>query len=252
MFNISIIPCLNDNYSYICFDNKNDAFVVDPSEFKPVDEYISNNQLNLKYVLNTHHHFDHVGGNYELKQKYNCKVIGSKLDENRIPEVDILLKEGEKWKFKEDAAQIIEIPGHTTGHIAFYFSNQKIVFTGDTLFSLGCGRLFEGTPEMMWNSLQKLRNLPDDTKIYCGHEYTLNNALFTKSVIPGELIDKKISSLNDLLSKKIPSIPSTIAEEKKLNLFFQADDSILKKELRLEDKNNIDMFTYLRNLKDNY
>ena len=183
MFNISIIPCLNDNYSYICFDNKNDAFVVDPSEFKPVDEYISNNQLNLKYVLNTHHHFDHVGGNYELKQKYNCKVIGSKLDENRIPEVDILLKEGEKWKFKEDAAQIIEIPGHTTGHIAFYFSNQKIVFTGDTLFSLGCGRLFEGTPEMMWNSLQKLRNLPDDTKIYCGHEYTLNNALFTKSVI---------------------------------------------------------------------
>jgi|TARA_B100000953_G_C17941976_1_gene397266 hydroxyacylglutathione hydrolase len=252
MFNISIIPCLNDNYSYICFDNKNDAFVVDPSEFKPVDEYISNNQLNLKYVLNTHHHFDHVGGNYELKQKYNCKVIGSKLDENRIPEVDILLKEGEKWKFKEDAAQIIEIPGHTTGHIAFYFSNQKIVFTGDTLFSLGCGRLFEGTPEMMWNSLQKLRNLPDDTKIYCGHEYTLNNALFTKSVIPGELIDKKISSLNDLLSKKIPSIPSTIAEEKKLNLFFQADDSILKKELRLEDKNNIDMFAYLRNLKDNY
>ena len=252
MFNISIIPCLNDNYSYICFDNKNDAFVVDPSEFKPVDKYISNNQLNLKYVLNTHHHFDHVGGNYELKQKYNCKVIGSKLDENRIPEVDILLKEGEKWKFKEDAAQIIEIPGHTTGHIAFYFSNQKIVFTGDTLFSLGCGRLFEGTPEMMWNSLQKLRNLPDDTKIYCGHEYTLNNALFTKSVIPGELIDKKISSLNDLLSKKIPSIPSTIAEEKKLNLFFQADDSILKKELRLEDKNNIDMFAYLRNLKDNY
>ena len=252
MFNISIIPCLNDNYSYICFDNKNDAFVVDPSEFKPVDEYISNNQLNLKYVLNTHHHFDHVGGNYELKQKYNCKVIGSKLDENRIPEVDILLKEGEKWEFKEDAAQIIEIPGHTTGHIAFYFSNQKIVFTGDTLFSLGCGRLFEGTPEMMWNSLQKLRNLPDDTKIYCGHEYTLNNALFTKSVIPGELIDKKISSLNDLLSKKIPSIPSTIAEEKKLNLFFQADDSILKKELRLEDKNNIDMFAYLRNLKDNY
>ena len=252
MFNISIIPCLNDNYSYICFDNKNDAFVVDPSEFKPVDEYISNNQLNLKYVLNTHHHFDHVGGNYELKQKYNCKVIGSKLDENRIPEVDILLKEGEKWKFKEDAAQIIEIPGHTTGHIAFYFSNQKIVFTGDTLFSLGCGRLFEGTPEMMWNSLQKLRNLPDDTKIYCGHEYTLNNALFTKSVIPGELIDKKISSLNDLLSKNIPSIPSTIAEEKKLNLFFQADDSILKKELRLEDKNNIDMFAYLRNLKDNY
>ena len=188
MLNIIIVPCLNDNYAYVCYNNKKDAFVVDPSEFKPVSHFIESNKLNLKFILNTHHHFDHVGGNYELKQKYNCKVIGSKLDRNRIPEVDILLKEGEKWKFKEDAAQIIEIPGHTTGHIAFYFSNQKIVFTGDTLFSLGCGRLFEGTPEMMWNSLQKLRNLPDDTKIYCGHEYTLNNALFTKSVIPGEVL----------------------------------------------------------------
>ena len=252
MLKIIIVPCLNDNYSYVCYDESNDAFVVDPSEFKPVNKCLEENNLNLKFVLNTHHHFDHVGGNSELKQKYGCKIVGSKLDEDRIPKIDILLKEGDHWNFKENTAQVIEIPGHTTGHIAFYFEDEKIVFTGDTLFALGCGRLFEGTPEMMWNSLKKLKKLPDNTKVYCGHEYTLSNAKFLQSVISNDLINKKIEELKKLELDKIPSIPSTIKEEKELNLFFQSDNDSLKLQLNMKDKTDEETFAYLRNLKDNF
>ena len=141
-----------------------------------------------KRQLNTHHHFDHVGGNFELKEKYGCKIVGSKKDFERIPGIDIQVSEGDIWNFDEHNAQIIEIPGHTTGHIAFYFESLKLVFTGDTLFSLGCGRLFEGSPEMMWKSLTKLRDLPDETKIYCGHEYTLSNGNFISSIYPSDEI----------------------------------------------------------------
>ena len=252
MLKIIIVPCLNDNYAYVCYDENKDAFVVDPSEFKPVHKCLEDNNLNLKFVLNTHHHFDHVGGNSELKKKYNCKIVGSKLDKDRIPEIDILLTEGDLWNFKKNTAEVMEIPGHTTGHIAFYFMNEKIVFTGDTLFALGCGRLFEGTPEMMWNSLKKLKKLPDDTKIYCGHEYTLSNAKFLQSVIPNDLIDKKIEQLKKLEIDKNPSIPSTIKEEKELNLFFQSDNDSLKLQLNIKNKTDEETFAYLRNLKDNF
>ena len=252
MLKIIIVPCLNDNYSYVCYDENKDAFVVDPSEFKPVHKCLEDNNLNLKFVLNTHHHFDHVGGNSELKKKYNCKIVGSKLDKDRIPEIDILLTEGDLWNFKKNTAEVMEIPGHTTGHIAFYFMNEKIVFTGDTLFALGCGRLFEGTPEMMWNSLKKLKKLPDDTKIYCGHEYTLSNAKFLQSVIPNDLIDKKVEQLKKLEIDKTPSIPSTIKEEKELNLFFQSDNDSLKLQLNIKNKTDEETFAYLRNLKDNF
>ena len=130
--------------------------------------------------------------------------------------------------------------------------DEKIVFTGDTLFVLGCGRLFEGTPEMMWNSLKKLKNLPDDTRVYCGHEYTLSNAKFLQSVISNDLINKKIEELKKLELDKIPSIPSTIKEEKELNLFFQSDNSDLKVQLNMKDKTDEETFAYLRNLKDNF
>ena len=169
---VEIIPCRTDNYSYVCIDNENNAFVVDPSEFIPVDDFIKKNNLNLKYILNTHHHFDHVGGNIELKEKYGAKIVGNKNDKDRIPGIDICLMEGEFFKFNEYKAEIIDIPGHTIGHIAFHIQSENIVFTGDTLFSLGCGRIFEGTPEMMYQSLNKLKNLPENTRVYCGHEYT--------------------------------------------------------------------------------
>ena len=176
--NIEIIKCLTDNYSYLVIDSNKNALVVDPSEAKPIIEIIESKKLNLKFILNTHHHFDHVGGNNDLKNKYSAKILGYKNDKDRIPGIDIFLTDNEIWESGEFKAKIIFIPGHTSGHIAFHFYENKFLFSGDTLFSLGCGRIFEGTYEEMYESLKKLKNLPENTKVYCGHEYTLNNSLF--------------------------------------------------------------------------
>ena len=170
----------------------------------------------------------------------------------QIPGIDIEISDGDYWSFKEHTAQIIEIPGHTSGHIAFFFKSLNAVFTGDTLFSLGCGRLFEGTPTMMWNSLKKLRALPDQTKIYCGHEYTLSNGKFINSIYPSEDMRLKIESLVELNKKNLPSIPSTIADEKKMNIFLKADDISLIKNLGLQGKSPEEVFGYIRELKDNF
>ena len=150
---IKIIPCLQDNYSYLIIDeSNNDACVIDPSEAKPIIDFIESSKINLKYILNTHHHYDHVGGNLELKKRYNSTVVGFEGDEERIPEINILVKDKQVWKADNFDAKIIHIPGHTTGHIAYYFTNEKIIFTGDTLFSLGCGKIFEGTYNQMYES----------------------------------------------------------------------------------------------------
>jgi hydroxyacylglutathione hydrolase len=252
MTEILIVKCLSDNYAYIHSNKNGDAFVVDPSEAGPVIDVLNKHRLNLKFILNTHHHFDHVGGNFELKEKYECKIVGSKKDFERIPGIDIQVSEGDIWNFDEHNAQIIEIPGHTTGHIAFYFESLKLVFTGDTLFSLGCGRLFEGSPEMMWKSLTKLRDLPDETKIYCGHEYTLSNGSFISSIYPSDEIESKMDRLKSLDKQNIPSVPSTIGDEKRLNIFLKADDEDLINSLGLTGKSPEEVFGHIRNLKDSF
>ena len=169
---VEIIPCLRDNYSYLIHEKETGTVsIVDPSEFNACDKII-NKYKKLDFILNTHHHADHVGANLELKKKYNSKILGSNLDKNRIPGIDIMLKENQKHKIGNLEFEVIFIPGHTKGHIAFFFKKEKIAFTGDTLFSLGCGRVFEGTHQEMFNSLNKIKNLPFDTKIYCGHEYS--------------------------------------------------------------------------------
>ena len=157
---IEIIPCLKDNYSYLVIDEKkNIACVVDPSESEPIIKYLSNNKIDLKFILNTHHHYDHVGGNKILKKKYNASVVGFKGDKHRIPEIDIALDDQENWKYENFETKIIHVPGHTLGHICFYFHYDKLVFTGDTLFSLGCGRIFEGTYSQMYESLKKNKRI---------------------------------------------------------------------------------------------
>ena len=152
---IKIIKCLQDNYSYVIIDENNQsACIVDPSESEPIIDFIDNNKIDLKYILNTHHHHDHIGGNLELKKKYNCDVIGFKDDKDRIPGINILVENNQIWQKGNFEAKIYHTPGHTSGHIAFHFFKEKIIFTGDTLFSLGCGRIFEGTYEQMFNSLK--------------------------------------------------------------------------------------------------
>ena len=164
---IEIIKCLEDNFSYLLIDEiKRCAVVIDPSEAKPVINKLDTLNLKLKFIMNTHHHYDHVGGNKELKKLYNAKVIGFDRDKHRIPEIDILVKNDEIWKDGIFEAKVFHIPGHTLGHVCFYFFKDNALFSGDTLFSLGCGRVFEGTHEEMFNSLQLIKNLPLETEIY--------------------------------------------------------------------------------------
>ena len=238
--NIEIIKCLKDNYSYLIIDEKTkSACVVDPSEAKPIINYIEKNKIYLKFILNTHHHYDHVGGNKDLKKKYNAKVIGFEGDKDRIPEIDICLKDRETWKNKNFEFKIFHIPGHTSGHICFNFFKEKLLFTGDTLFSLGCGRIFEGTYEQMFNSLELIKSFSLETKIYCGHEYTLKNSDFC-SVHDKEnsKLNEKILSIKEKLNKGLPTIPSTLKEELETNIFLKC--------------NSIENFTKLRDLKDNF
>ena len=237
---IEIIKCLQDNYSYLIIDEVEQiACVVDPSEAKPIINFLKNKKINLKYILNTHHHYDHVGGNLELKQKYNCEVIGFKGDKDRIPEIDILLEDNQIWKKNNFEAQIYHIPGHTTGHIAFHFFKEKKIFTGDTLFSLGCGRIFEGTYKQMFHSLKKIKKLPKDTKIYCGHEYTLKNSDFCIAEDPNNLkLKEKIIEINEKIKNNLPTIPSILNDELECNIFLKAND--------------IESFSKLRDLKDNF
>ena len=237
---VEIIKCLKDNYSYLIIDETNkNACVVDPSEAKPIINFIKNNKINLKYILNTHHHYDHVGGNLELKKKYNCSIIGFKGDKDRIPEVDILVENNQIWKKDNFEAKIYHIPGHTTGHIAYYFFNEKKIFTGDTLFSLGCGKIFEGTYEQMFNSLNKIKELPKDTEIYCGHEYTLQNSNFciANDSKNFKLKDKIIKN-KEKLRNGLPTMPTILSDELECNIFLKTKD--------------LKSFSKLRDLKDNF
>ena len=237
---VEVIPCLQDNYSYLIIDKiNNTACVVDPSEAKPIINFVEKENINLKYILNTHHHYDHIGGNKDLKKKYNSVVIGYKDDASRIPGIDILLNNNQIWKADNFEAKIMHIPGHTTGHISFHFFKEKLIFTGDTLFSLGCGKIFEGTYQDMFDSLNQIKKLPQDTKIYCGHEYTLQNSKFCIKHDPENLnLKNKIVEIKKKLENNIPTIPSTLKEENECNIFLRAKD--------------VESFSKLRDLKDNF
>jgi len=237
---VEIIPCLQDNYSYLIIDETNKtACVVDPSEAEPIINFIEKKNINLKYILNTHHHFDHIGGNKDLKKKYNSIVVGYKDDASRIPEIDILVKDNQIWKADNFIAKIIHIPGHTTGHISFHFFNEKLIFTGDTLFSLGCGKIFEGTYQQMFKSLNKIKSLNENTKIYCGHEYTLQNSKFCIKHDPHNLnLKNKILEIKKKLKINLPTVPSILKDEIDCNIFLRAKD--------------VKSFSKLRDLKDNF
>ena len=252
--NIEIIPCLNDNYSYLINDDQtNTVAIIDPSEFGPCDEKINEKYKKLDFILNTHHHFDHIGGNTKLKTKYGSKILGFEKDKKRIPEIDILLKDGQELKIGNLDFRTIFIPGHTLGHVAFYFEKEKVIFTGDTLFSLGCGRVFEGTYKQMFDSLNKIKSLPGDTEIYCGHEYTKSNLEFCFKFNPNNnyLKDKK-KVIEEKIREKKPTIPSTVADEIQTNIFLRCDDPDVKNVLNLKNASDLEIFTKLRDLKDNF
>ena len=237
---VNLIPCLTDNYAYIINDNVSKTVgVVDPSEALPVIAFLKKQNLKLNYILNTHHHYDHIGGNAELKKLYNAKVVGFVGDKHRIPGIDITLEDNMKWIFGKSSVKILHIPGHTLGHICFFFEKEKIAFTGDTLFSLGCGRIFEGTYEQMFNSLNKIKELPKETEIYCGHEYTLQNSNFCLANDSKNLkLKEKIITIKTKLKNNLPTIPTILSDEIECNIFLKAKD--------------VKSFSKLRDLKDNF
>ena len=237
---VEIIRCLQDNYSYLVIDKTNNsACVIDPGESVPIINFIKKNNINLKYILNTHHHYDHIGGNLELKKKYGSKIIAFKDDKDQIPGIDILVQDNQTWKADNFEAKIYHTPGHTNGHIAFHFFNEKKIFTGDTLFSLGCGRIFEGTFEQMFNSLSRIKKLPKETEIYCGHEYTLQNSNFCIQQDPkNSKLKNKIIEIKKKLEDGLPTMPTILEEEIECNIFLKAQ--------------TIETFSKLRDLKDNF
>jgi len=250
---ITPIQCLKDNYAYIINKNSKDVAVVDPSEANPIINFLKKKNLKLNYILNTHHHFDHIGGNLELKKKYNAKIVGFINDRHRIPGIDITLKDNEIWNFGNTPVRILHIPGHTLGHICFFLEKEKIAFTGDTLFSLGCGKIFEGTHEQMLTSLNKIKKLPQDTMIYCGHEYTYNNAKFCIKYDWNNInLKTKFEKIKKLRSKNLPTIPFSLEEELKLNIFLRCDQNDLKINLNMKNQEDSKVFKKVRDLKDSF
>jgi hydroxyacylglutathione hydrolase len=222
---IELFRCLKDNFGVLVHDTASGATAaIDAPEAAPVEAVLKATGWRLTDILVTHHHYDHTGGIEELKQNHRCRVVAPDAEADGIPEVDETVREGDGVGVGALAARVIETPGHTAGHISYVFPAEKLAFVGDTLFSIGCGRVIEGTPEMMWQSLLKLRDLSDDTRVYCGHEYTLANIRFAKTIEPANaaLLTREQEAAR-LVSAGKPTIPSIMAQEKAANPFLRAD-----------------------------
>lgn len=243
---------LSDNYIYLLADfESGEAAVVDPAEARPVLEVLARHALRLRYVLNTHHHFDHVGANRELRQETGCDVVGFRGDAHRITAISKMVEEGNEIELGDFRLTVLEVPGHTRGHIAYFLPEKAWLFCGDTLFALGCGRLFEGTPQQMWRSLCKLRQLPPATEVCCAHEYTLKNARFALTVDPDNpKLRARYEEIKRRAAEGKPNVPSRLAEELETNPFLRADDPALQRQLGMEGWDPVEVFAELRRRRD--
>ena len=247
---IEIVPCLSDNYAYLVKSGDQCA-IVDPSEAAPVRAALARTGWKLTHILNTHHHLDHCGGNLDLKQETGAKVVGPGKDAARIPGLDIGVDESTGWEFDGRKVQVLEVPAHTRGAITFVIDGNA--FTGDTLFTLGCGRLFEGDPQMMWTSLSKLMTLPDDTKVWCGHEYTQSNGRFALTLEPGNgALKARMDDVNAARAASGPTVPSTMGLEKKTNPFLRPDSAEIRTSLGMQQAGDIAVFGEIRARKDKF
>ncbi len=249
---IKTVPCLSDNYAYLIHnDNTRETALVDAPEAEPIVNELDSQGWNLDYILITHHHLDHIGGVETLQQRYGAKVVGNKNDRNRLPKLDIEISEGDKLRICNQELTVLDVSGHTVGHIAFLFPGAA--FTADSLMALGCGRVFEGTFPMMWNSLKKIAALPGETMIYSGHEYTLANAAFALTVETDnqELIDR-VANEKAQRSKGLPTVPSKLDLELRTNPFLRAGLPELKKLVGSPAMSDEDCFAEIRKRKDNF
>jgi hydroxyacylglutathione hydrolase len=251
---LAIIPVRVDNYTYALHDrDSGTTLVIDPGEAEATADVLRCRGWRLTHLLNTHHHDDHCAGNATLKAQSGAPLIGPRAEIARIPDIDIPCVEGQTLVMGGLKALALETPGHTRGHMAFFFEEQQLLFSGDALFSMGCGRLFEGTPEQMWNSLLKLRALPDETRLCCGHEYTQSNARFALSLEPERTALLRRAAEVDLLrARGAASLPVTLGEEKQTNPFLRADDPALAERLGMAGASAVEIFARLRRDKDHF
>lgn len=250
---IEQLPVLSDNYIYLLHDPSTGATAaVDPAVPEPVLEALQRRGWSLSHILNTHHHHDHTGGNTVLKQATGCTIVGARSDAARIPGIDMEVGERDSFMLGAAAAKVFEVPGHTSGHIAYWFPDSHALFCGDTLFTLGCGRLFEGTAEQMWDSLLKLRGLPGDTLVYCAHEYTQSNARFARTIErDNATLQARIREVDAVRARGLPAVPSRLDEEKETNPFLRADIAAVKRAVGLDDATDAArVFAEIRRRKD--
>lgn len=254
MLQIEQLPVLSDNYVYLIRDpSSGQVGVVDPAESPPVLAALERLGWPLHYILNTHHHPDHVGGNSALIAATGCQVVGAETDRARIPGLGIAVREGDVFRLGEEAARVLEVPGHTRAHIAFWFENSAALFCGDTLFALGCGRLFEGTAAQMWDSLSRLRALPGATRVYCAHEYTQSNGRFAIHVEPDNAaLAARLETVAALRAEGRPTVPSTLAEECATNPFLRPESAGIQRTLGLLGASQVEVLGATRALKDTF
>jgi hydroxyacylglutathione hydrolase len=251
---IHMFPCLSDNYCYLLHDaDAGLTAVIDTPDVPAIERALDDTGWTLTHIINTHHHGDHAGGNLELKGKTGCTIVGPGADADRIPGIDIEVSDGDSYAFGTHQAKVYDTPGHTRGHIVYHFEDDGVAFVGDTLFAMGCGRLFEGTPQQMWNSLQKLMAWPDETKVYCAHEYTQTNARFALTVEPqNQDLVKRAKEVDRLRAEGKPTIPTTIGLEKRTNPFLRPMSKDLKSTVGLAGASDVDVFAETRRRKDNF
>ncbi len=246
--------CLSDNYGVLIHDSASGATAsIDAPEQTPIETALAETGWQLSHILVTHHHFDHTGANLALKQKYGATIVGNAADAERIPGIDVHVDDGGTYDFAGHVAQIMDTSGHTVGHITYYFADDNVAFAGDTLFTLGCGRVFEGTMDQMWNSLLKLKALPPETVVYSGHEYTQGNAKFALSVDPqNQDLLARASEVDDLRSRGQATVPTTIARELATNPFLRPDNAGIRGHLGMQSASDAEVFAEIRRRKDSF
>jgi hydroxyacylglutathione hydrolase len=249
-----LFPCLKDNFGVLLHDPDSGATAsIDAPEAAPVEAALKKTGWRLSEILVTHHHADHTAGIGELKALHKCRVVAPRAEAQRIAHVDETVGEGDTVRLGAVQGRVIETPGHTAGHISYFFPADKLAFVGDTLFSIGCGRIIEGNPEMMWQSLLKLRALPDDTQFYCGHEYTDANIRFAKTVEPNnKALATRAEEVKRLLAAGTPTIPASIGAEKAANPFLRADDAEVAKAVGLAGSPAWKVFAEIRERKNRF
>jgi hydroxyacylglutathione hydrolase len=249
---VHMFPALRDNYAFLVHDEATgETAVIDTPEAAAIEKALNDTGWRLTHIFNTHHHADHAGGNLELKREFGCTIVGPHNDYAGIPGIDVAVGEGDEVRLGELHFKVIEVPGHTLDHIAYWCAEAKVAFVGDALFALGCGRLFEGTAQQMWTSLQKLMALPDDTKVYCAHEYTQANARFALTVEPhNDALIARARDIDHLRAESKPTVPTTIGLEKATNPFLRPTSPDLQETIGMTGADPVDVFAETRRRKD--